>query len=69
MTTLNKEEARQGETRNEVRWILMISTGLAVLVLFAFLFFNMGANSDDTNAQAPATSENIEITDTSIYLV
>lgn len=54
MVEVSKEEGRQGETRNEMRWVLLISTLLAVLVLGAFLFFNTGADTD--TAQQPTGS-------------
>lgn len=60
MVTINKEEGRQGETRNEVRWILLISTALAVLVLFAFLFFNAGGDDSAQQDAVPAQSEMTE---------
>lgn len=46
MVEVSKEEGRQGETRNEMRWVLLVSTILAVLVLGAFLFFNTGGDRD-----------------------
>lgn len=63
MVEVNKEEGSQGETRNEVRWILLISTVLAALVLFAFLFFSAG-NSPDENAGTSPSATAVQLIDT-----
>lgn len=35
MTTIDKEKARQGETRHRMRYVLAISLGLAVVAMAA----------------------------------
>ena len=60
MITVSEEEGRQGEVRNELRWILLISTVAAVLVMSAFLYFSTRkADNDDAGRQGaiPATDE------------
>jgi hypothetical protein len=37
MTTLNKEQARQGETRHRMRYVLGISLALAVVAMTAIV--------------------------------
>ncbi|WP_161790420.1 hypothetical protein [Inquilinus limosus] len=37
--TLNKTEARQGETSGHMRWVLHLSMGLAVVILGAVLLW------------------------------
>ena len=34
----NVTEARQGETRNHMRWVLLVSTALAIVALFVATF-------------------------------
>jgi len=36
---MKRNEARQGKTGEKVRWVLLISTVLAVVLLFAILFY------------------------------
>lgn len=54
MVIVNKEQGRQGETRNEMRWVLLISLVLAVAAMGAFLFFNTGGDEPAENASTPA---------------
>lgn len=35
---MKRNEARQGKTGEKVRWVLLISTILAAILLFAILF-------------------------------
>lgn len=36
---VKREEARQGKTGEKVRWVLIVSTVLAAVLLFAILFY------------------------------